>query len=1035
MRKSCKIGLALLLTPVFLLLLSLFVVIGFISTTSGSSFIVSKVNSLLEGTLSITLDLKEGSLVYGPVTDKPFEVLVNDVVRVSSDTLDLRYNAWDLLFKGSLFIDKLKADNLKVELILPDDDTESEEDSEETVEDEESFRLVFPFPVKLKTLEVDTFAYLSDIIDIQVDNIRANLEIRDSFASVNTLSTDNVLVHLKDDDWEDEEETASDTAAAIENVAALDLQKVAGKVTAEGKETAAAASAVTGADTKATSENSHSRAFITRAREGVNSVIDSLIEGLKEIISDTLGVLGFNGGEHGEIERLVTVDLPLDANIGELKAGKVRYYMSNYDTGEISDVEVSAFWNHTLLSVGKVRASHPLGKVAVKGSMNFDEYFTLNFDVSGEGECSEYTKTEYEGALYGLKGSAAVTGSLVDLNLNARITEPQEILVRGRLNCLSSALPSELEVSTRKLVYPFKNAFEDSEKTQLEADAQPESVSEDNWQATADRALNENSSIEDSDKVKAFAISSEQEKITLSDFSLKSEGPIMGDMKVRLEGRLEGYGLENAMVELDCKVSLARALINKLSVDGSYQGAPFNVAYRGLTDYSSDVLLDGRLAASASDLEDLNDLLSGKGELLTDFLFRYQLESDNIQFKVRSIDGNLILNGKQLLLTGRDLVGDLAQGYNLGSFRVTQGRNLVDLHGMVGEKSDLVGNLSLKALEDLAPGLKGNLIGRVRARNSITSPDLSMLIRSKGLLRYEDMMASDLSVNASLSASEGRIGVTVVSEYLKLAKGLKPSRKCALDLSGTLAKHRLSLNCGGNNGGYIGAEGSYSEQDKIWQGSLKDLIFVSQYTDPVSLKDKVEINIDTENMSGSLSAFEIGGEMGSLQVGKTEFGSGRISTTVDLPNLDISKLTRYLPNAVMRGSASLHADIDMIDGVPDIKAQVQANRNFFSMASFALGIDKALVEASFTGSQIKAHTALDLFRNRGRLEADINLSDPYEARKLSGNIDLTELDLGLFQALGNAFNELKGTASVHGSLGGDLSMPLFNGTVSAKGSA
>ena len=114
-------------------------------------------------------------------------------------------------------------------------------------------------------------------------------------------------------------------------------------------------------------------------------------------------VTGFDGGD-GKIELLPTVFLPLDVSVLNLEVRDGRYYQAGFDTGRTDYLNLSATWKGTHLSVLKLAAVHPQGEAVISGSMDFKDYFLLDFNLSAAGSISEQNRQFLGGLLYGLQG-------------------------------------------------------------------------------------------------------------------------------------------------------------------------------------------------------------------------------------------------------------------------------------------------------------------------------------------------------------------------------------------------------------------------------------------------------------------------------------------------------------------------------------------------------------------------------------------------------------------------------------------------------
>ena len=127
---------------------------------------------------------------------------------------------------------------------------------------------------------------------------------------------------------------------------------------------------------------------------------------------------------------------------------------------------VDVFWSQSLLKVKTIDVEHQLEVAySLKGSMDFIDYYNLNFKLTGEGAKSEYNLKNYILVIMQFKGSFSLTGDLVNMNVDMSIDSPYKVKVKGRLNPLSNELPCYLSIESDKLLYPLQDTQSLKNKT------------------------------------------------------------------------------------------------------------------------------------------------------------------------------------------------------------------------------------------------------------------------------------------------------------------------------------------------------------------------------------------------------------------------------------------------------------------------------------------------------------------------------------------------------------------------------------------
>ncbi len=965
-----------------------------LGTTAGTQFAIDKATSLLEGTVNLHVKLKEGSVLYGFEVSEPLEVTVPDTVSVTSDTFDIDYNLFSYLSRGALVITGLNTTNLKVALLdgesAPEPETVEEEDSGEP------FRLSFPVKIVIERLLCDKFEYDMSVINVKTGPIDLTLDVDGPLAEITKGTIEDPLVWLKDDESADGTDPAEIAAAE------------------------------------------------TAQQEPSEPVPE---------------VLTFDGG-NGAIETIGPVELPLDAMIRDLHIKHGRYYMSVFDTGYV-DVDLAAFWHGTLLQVRELSARHELGDVSVKGSMDFVGYLNFDFTLSGQGAKTEKTLSEFEGALYGLTGSGTVKGNLTDLHPIISITSPSEIEADVRLNCLSSDLPAEIALKVASLSYPLhpeltqKSAPEsvsDAAAVPESAETAPDAASSEAETAQTDNAAgsenapdepqtaeNSEAGVTEPESAASNLLPPEDDQVIyVKDLDLAAAGSLTHGFETKLKTLLKGYGLADTAVNLDGRLGLSATNLKLLTIEGSYLGEAFSLELAGEGDYESNAAFDGTIKASAGNLGMLNELLKGPMSLDSALKLSFDLETNAVALDLDYLKSSLTLNGREAQLNASEIKGGFAEGINLniGSLTFTQLENSVTVQGSLSDNSDLTGSFGLKSLDYLLPALEGNFIGDLSVKGDIMRPDVELSCNSRHL-RYNDISLLGFVLNTRLDSHRERADITVYADSVRLSPELKPSRQCGLQLSGTLSDHELSFNCGGSNGGYFNTKGSYDPQSGVLSGTLRDLMFVNEYMAPISLRQGVEYSVNLNTIEGRVGEVILtGNDIGTLTVKSTEFAPGSVKTAADLTGYELEHLANFLPEgSKTQGTVSAHADVTVEDGDPVIDAEVTAGSSMLNVSGLLLRFDSAKATASYTKDGVRAGADVQLARKFGSLMADVTVSDPAGSKKLGGHVSLKDLNLALFTALGNSFNELTGTANIEGDFGGTTDKPLFNGTLAVNGAA
>lgn len=971
-----------------------------LGTTTGSALLLNKVAALLEGTVNLKGEIVDGSLFSGFKIAGPFEVEVPEVVRVSSDELELDYDLPGFLSSRILNINKLKAPGLKVELLVDTNAPAAEEPVPEAA-DSAPFRLNIPLHILLSSLESTDFAYLSQIVDVEAKKLELSLEVNGDYAAVQGGVIEDVGVHLKDSDSEPvaEPETAA-PEPSFEELAALAV---------------------------------------------------------------------FGGGS----EPLGPVDLPLDADLHNLKVRRGRYYMSVFDTGLV-DFDLDAEWRHTKLQVKKLDAEHAFGKFSLNGDMLFEDYFGLDFTLTGEGASTDVTRQLFEGALYGLKGSARITGSLADINLKADITAPQPFNTSLRFNCLSPALTLDLELAASQLRYPllsgdYLNLPEGSLSSLNTAANAAAGGPAGNGAAGADVAGT--SAV--SEYVPRLNLPSEQgNEIVLKDLHLKGSGTLMTGVNTELGGNLTGFGFKGVETELKGTLGIAENFVQHLGLKGGYSAVPeshslFELCADNLKLTGSEPGTGGSLSFESPDASAFSTQLNGRASLKAEGL-NVGYFGEKVVLNLGKLDAGFVLNSLKAQAAAADISGDLENGLDIGSLKFIQGNNHADVSGRLGHDSNLAGNFSLPRLNLIHQALEGALQGNFSVDGDYLQPKVQLAVNSSKEFKAGGLELNNLKIDADIDAREWTAKVDASSDYVKFSDALQPSGKCKVHASGTRASHSLELDCEGINGGTLSLSGGLDDHFSVWEGDLNALAFSSEYTSPLSLQEPVHAKVTLGELHGEVSPLEIAGEQGRVRLEKSEFTADSLHSALKVTELKLGSFARFLPEGLILEGTPLNLTAGSIDvkfkpdSVPDIKADLEldAGSGCFALElkpdtsqddlKAATGDDAPGsmavpgLELPWEGLKLTALLDRDAWTvqqldfsftdGNGTLKQDpktpLCLHDPLGKGELSGKILLEGLNLGLLSSL--AGQNLEGRVALETVLGGTLTAPSASSTLKSS---
>lgn len=743
-------------------------------------------------------------------------------------------------------------------------------------------------------------------------------------------------------------------------------------------------------------------------------------------------ILTFDSG-NGAIEKLPTVDLPLDVAFKNLNLKHAKYYMDGYSTG-FFDANLKVYWHRTLLTVNSIDITHRLGSFNLKGTMDFVDYFNLDFYVQGQGAKTHYNKTHYQQALYDLTGNFRLYGNLTNLNLSAKTTYPQSVNLKARINPLSNEMPCSLYIKAKSLIYPFLDTITSKENELRQAYPNTESIL-DSLKYVEEQFKKATVARKHKSITKSMLLEANKDKLVATDIDLSIEGALFEDLHLLLTHNFYGHGFSDLKVKVDTNFNFDRAEFKSVSLVGFLGNREFKAKAEGQLNYSEDLNFEGRASLNCEDANELLPALKGALDFDSKLQFTYLPKEDVINFKVDNLNSDFFLYGEPTSIKIKNLSGDRVKGFSIDTLDFSQVANNIHIKGNLGTKTSIKGNINLEDLSALVPNLKGSFKGNLAVSGDLDKP----LIRVRGnsdRISYDDFYVSKLVIDSSYDLDKHKFANTVITDLIRIKKGIKAYRKCTIDISGTLNNHQLTLSCGSATGSYLGAQGGFDKKTSVYQGTLSNLMLVSNVLDPITILEPVKVKYDFKEKQGEVSKVSLSDGFATINFNNTTLVPKGIKTDLVLENLDLSTCEKYLPNhSKLSGKLSLNSHIEYIAGTPNINGELSATQGRLFASNVFLPYKKVYLKLNANEKLLSSQLEVALARDKGQLALNLEVSNPTSTKALKGNLRLNNLALDLFSKVTGSVNSLNGEANANLSVSGSLEKPLIFGDVKLKGDA
>ncbi|MGN0902869.1 MAG: translocation/assembly module TamB domain-containing protein, partial [Succinivibrio sp.] len=319
---------------------------------------------------------------------------------------------------------------------------------------------------------------------------------------------------------------------------------------------------------------------------------------------------------------------------------------------------------------------------------------------------------------------------------------------------------------------------------------------------------------------------------------------------------------------------------------------------------------------------------------------------------------------------------------------------------------------------------------------NLLRPEISVRGRSDSL-RYGSLSVTGLIFDSLTDTAHEKGQVSVIVSSIRPYRSSRVYRKCALDLSGTLSSHDLTVSCGAQSGSYLSVHGGYSKNENIYDAKLSSLMLVNNIIEPVTLIEPVSLTYDLNTSSGTVSKISLTDGQSTLFVDNFKISDQGFAADYELSNLNLFDLSKLLPDkTIISGILNTKGSVGYKNSIPEIDAEMSLSKGYLRKAQLFIPFEStnATVHTDYRKAELDFKS--QLFRDLGLIDLNLRIDSPYSVRKLGGSLKVKGLNLGVFAPSATSFlNTLKGSSEVELTFGGTVKKPELYGKVNLKGSA
>lgn len=1017
LRFCLKLARLALTAALFLVLLVLALVWWVVFTESGSEVVWNRVKAAVP---MVGGEFAAGSFGRG-FTLRNFSLKIEDTIHVDAGEVSVKYDVWGLLSRrldveylrtkdvllvlgnrpeetpliGDFLKDRLYENhsfglNEKGDMVRTRDSSArvdptlavipaplvnpAAEEPEEVPDDGEPFVLDFPIRLNAKSIEVDGFWMLSDIIDVAVEKCRASAVWEGPRLNVAYLGIEysDTLLH-----GADREALAAlrDSGKKVEFADLLarhpEWRAAAGEAAAENAENAEGAAESAGAGTAAAAEAgaaapaggaTAAAPAGTEPEAGAGEEAGPEPEPLRDPY-DRKEIAA-------KIEPLVTVILPFDLYAENVEIKNSRYRMDGFDTG-IFDGGFKMSYVGTEIFVNRLRINHELGHAALlNSSIALDAYYPITAHLFA------FSRNEdWFGLLNTHKLKATVTGDLADLNAEVIVRGATDADVTARSDVLAPGLPFSADVGVKHARWP---------------------------------------------------VTGEKPDYAVGELNLKASGSLGGiDAELSAKG-VEAMDFPVLDVEADVGTDFAQAWIRKFEVNsdnGDRVAAAGDAVWQGQYSY------DGSLDVKITDLARYNPDMDGALDFGMTAYLHYQSLTDWYA-KVTRLEADGRYAGYPLSLSSGNLELNSAYRGVIEGIKASAGdRNTVDISGTLGDELSVNAEFTLQNLGTLMPDWSGQVDGSFKVRGTIDAPkfDFEWFI--------SELAAMDLHIsNADVAGKAWFKGMYLDDAFLKvyLEEMHQGSDEYLSDFnllfSGGEGEHNLTLDSGTIAGPVsLALRGGLAKARDVYTGTLHKLTAGLKGAD-VKLAKRVDFTVALKpELAVTAGGHSWDVNEIAINVSDAFYSAKKARVNLDIPELNVMKFKEFLPDTLyVKNPVAIAANFEMEGSRPRAQVELKEAANTVYYNRQRLKIDRLGLKANLDGDDLTSDLVVDLGKH-GNLRSQLGISALSSARTLGGTLDVDGLDLGLAEKFSEDITAAGGKFVCHGRYAGNLAAPEFYG--------
>ncbi len=666
---------------------------------------------------------------------------------------------------------------------------------------------------------------------------------------------------------------------------------------------------------------------------------------------------------------LPRIDLPISFDVKEVLVKKLKLKLpGDGPVQELSNVFLSAHSEGKRLHIDELSTRYQSFAVKAQGNITPEGDYPLDLNIQLD---AVDVVEEHD-----FFAKVNLSNSLNDLKINASVDGAAKLNVTGSARPLEKELPLSLVLDAPLLGWPIET----------------------------------------------------KEIVTASNTRVRVEGDMEKSYQVDAQTRVKGEQIPASEARIRGRVNAEQGIFNELTVAtlGGFATGNAAVSWRNDITWVSEII--------AKDIQPEKHFAEINGKL--NGLFKAQGTAADGKWSVfvdrANVDGTL----KNIpFKVDAKLQKDLDNNWRIDQFALDNGNNSVQAAGSIGNTWDLQADVKLPELQNFWTGLAGGFNAKVDLGGDIKNPDAN-INASASVIKVNDIVVQGLSLKADVKRAAYKDS-NVQLALGKIKAGEQEAANTRLQLTGKRNDHQLSFFTDGPQKTSIDliASGALSEQFD-WDGVLSKVV-LEVPAHKINLKDDTALVWDNGEKKFSVDAHCWAVQDSNVCLKNRVLAEPTGTAQVTLDAYKLEQLNPFLPaNSLLQGklAADLVVDwgaeqeggykITLGAGIEGGGIEVKDNNGSpirFDYNSLTLNTtaDTKAVDSTLTVNST----------TMGKAKLALKLDPASEEKNITGDIDLTGFKLDFLKAFLPEFEEIGGSVSAKGTLGGELLDPQYDGNV------